>query len=1395
MIPLVAWRGSRHWGELVVTAEAGAVISGAVVRLRGGGEMVGGEVVGGEVVGGEVVGGGFLVGPGLVATCAHVVADALGADPYSPGAPDGPVRLDFPLTPDGADPPVLLDAVVQQWSPIADDGTGDMALLRLTGPPPPHARVPPLRRVDRLWDHGFRVFGFPTDRPDGVWSSGLIRGEQSTRWFQLQSTSGEQRIEGGFSGSPVWDVQSGAVVGMTVAADRGDTTTAYIIPIDQVLGLDPALLPCPYRGLRPFEEEHAGTFFGREAEIDKLVDAVGRMAVVAVAGPSGAGKSSLVRAGLLPRLRAAGTPVVDVRAQPGADLAADLATELGALPAPGSVVVIDQFEELAAVDPAGARRALEQVVRLTGTEPVRAVLTVRWAALDQVVTPELMGALEKGTVLVAPMSRGRLREAILGPAERSPGLAFEPGLVDRILDDAGAEPGQLPLVESLLTDLWERREGGYLTLRAYMAAGGVAGAVAERAERAIGALGPDAIENLRRLFTALARPDRDGRLVRQAVPLAQLPAEQRALLPALADGRLLVVGRAGAADAMVVEPAHQALIDHWPRLRTWLDADRAFLSWRDRVDGQRARWEAEDRADAALLRGAPLAEAAEWLPARARDVGPASQAYLDRSRARQRWEVRRWRVVAAVLAVLGLAAAALSVVAVERRQVLAGQLATATAGTLARESQSRAPADIALGARLALAAWRSDRGHPQARSALAASYLALQSADAELVNVAPATVTRLEAAGDTAIAVGPPHPVAVTGTDGQAARSEELPGTEPAPQLALSPDGRQLADVAPDRTAVRVRDLATPAELRALPDSGRQVGAPRFAPEGTRLMWLSADAAGAVTMRVWDLRSDSEVPNRLGVLAPDTLAVWLTPDPDLVLVRTGAASAATAETRLALRSLTDGAEVAVMPPSSGVVLGGAAVASCAQAGTDPAVVTVTPVGAAIAPLQVRTLGGSCRIGISADGGTLIEPDPAGAPATALARITDLRSGAAHELDLPLGVLADSPAQGFIVETAVAVAGTPDRPVLLAAHHGSVLRMTTRPVLPDEVAGQGAVRTASDDGRYIMTRGGDTLLVEDPNTGERLAALPGVVGEGSRVAFGSEIWVFDPEPDGWTVTRYDVPTLRRTASFRLPVSADPLPTSSELLAGQDVGLTDIETPAGRRLLSISDGLLAVLDPQTGQPLHPPTTLGGSPEERRWFQRAPLLAARPGHPDQAVVTGMDGGLQVWDTERGEHLRTIPTAYRPLEEVRAPRFAIDRAGSRLAVLTPNGTIEVWDLDTGAPLGPAVPAPGVTDLLGFDADGYLVAEGDLAAGAELRFIDLDERREAGSMSLPHGIDGMVGDGKAVRVNGFDGSPPALVPLIAAAWRDQLCSVIRPFTAPEQSVLPPGAGTEEPCS
>lgn len=406
---------------------------------------------------GEVVGSGFLVGTDLVATCAHVVAAALRTDAYDVEPPAATVTIDFPTVPGGT---TVRSARVHRWVPIAEDGTGDVAVLRLAEPAPAGAVMPPLRRVDRLWDHAFHVFGFPDGRWDGVWSTGRIRGGQGTGWYQLQSVAGDQRVEGGFSGAPVWDADTGAVVGMTVAADRDpDVTTAYLVPVEQVLGLDPELLPSPYRGLEPFDEEHAEYFFGRAPEIERLVAAAGANPIVVVAGPSGSGKSSLVKAGLLPRLRGEGTPVAQVRVRPGTPVRDDVAVALREQEAgPGCVLLVDQFEELADADPVAARELLAALVAVATAEDshVRVVLTMRGTAIDEILTPDAADALGAGSVFVGPLDRARLRAAVVGPAERAPGLDFEDGLVDRILDEAGAEPGQLPLVESLLAQLWER---------------------------------------------------------------------------------------------------------------------------------------------------------------------------------------------------------------------------------------------------------------------------------------------------------------------------------------------------------------------------------------------------------------------------------------------------------------------------------------------------------------------------------------------------------------------------------------------------------------------------------------------------------------------------------------------------------------------------------------------------------------------------------------------------------------------------------------------------------------------------------------------------------------------------------------------------------------------------
>ncbi len=61
------------------------------------------------------------------------------------------------------------------------------------------------------------------------------------------------------------------------------------------MALHSAREPAPYRGLLPFQAEHARFFFGREADCQRLLEKLERSAFVAVVGASGSGKSSLVK--------------------------------------------------------------------------------------------------------------------------------------------------------------------------------------------------------------------------------------------------------------------------------------------------------------------------------------------------------------------------------------------------------------------------------------------------------------------------------------------------------------------------------------------------------------------------------------------------------------------------------------------------------------------------------------------------------------------------------------------------------------------------------------------------------------------------------------------------------------------------------------------------------------------------------------------------------------------------------------------------------------------------------------------------------------------------------------------------------------------------------------------
>ncbi|WP_243787703.1 serine protease [Saccharopolyspora gloriosae] len=396
----------------------------------------------------RVLGAGFLIAPGVVATCVHVIGDA---EPMA----------DFPL----------LGSQGHAVEVLERDDELDVAILRLAEPPSGALPVP-ARINGEVRDHRFRTVGFPADLPEGVWVTGRLIGAQGRGRIQMAQDTGHWQIEPGFSGAPVWDEELAGVVGMVVTTTARNAATAHLVPTTALGDAWTAPSRNPYRGLRSFRQEDVELFRGRDTDIDRLRELVDRRDLVAVAGPSGSGKSSLVHAGLAPRLEAAGTRIVELGAH---DEIPEVTTD--------TLLVLDQFEEAVVENPVTAR---ERIAELTGalarSERLRAVLTLRSRSLDDLITRDTVDELNRSVWFLEPMSRAQLAAAIEEPAALVGGLAFEAGLAQRILDDTSDEPGTLPLVSLVLEQLWENRHGAWLTHQAYDALGRVPGALSRHAD-------------------------------------------------------------------------------------------------------------------------------------------------------------------------------------------------------------------------------------------------------------------------------------------------------------------------------------------------------------------------------------------------------------------------------------------------------------------------------------------------------------------------------------------------------------------------------------------------------------------------------------------------------------------------------------------------------------------------------------------------------------------------------------------------------------------------------------------------------------------------------------------------------------------------------------------------
>jgi len=439
----------------------------------------------------------------------------------------------------------------------------------------------------------------------------------------------------------------------------------------------------PFPGLLAYEESDAAIYFGRDDDIRQLIErlnsrrALGGTKFLALLGASGSGKSSLVRAGIVPRLKRdrRGWIVIppfrpqvhplDELAQalaqmlPGKDwrfvqailssenleeslqeLSRDLRAAHGANDA-HILVSIDQGEELfGAANVIEARDFWKLLNTMVGEHlPFIELMGLRADYLGQLQqVPDINARFDEFRLTSLPLER--IRDVIEGPA-RVARLRVDGALVAAAMQDAATEDA-LPLLAFALRELHDRfAENNGLTVDAYRALGDPAAglsplenAVRQRAERVLTEANPKAaqLKALKEAFIpSMVRINAEGEYARRPARLDTLPILALPLLELLTRARLLVMRRDD--NVVIVEVAHEALFRTWPMLNGWLSQEREFLTWRADLERAHMRWATlrGRQRRSALLVARVLGQSQLW-QRRKKQIAPEIQRFVELSK-------------------------------------------------------------------------------------------------------------------------------------------------------------------------------------------------------------------------------------------------------------------------------------------------------------------------------------------------------------------------------------------------------------------------------------------------------------------------------------------------------------------------------------------------------------------------------------------------------------------------------------------------------------------------------------------------------------------------------------------------------------------------------------------
>ncbi len=402
------------------------------------------------------------------------------------------------------------------------------------------------------------------------------------------------------------------------------------------------------------------------------------------------------------------------------------------------LLIVDQFEETFTLTEAEDDRALFlESLRVATADPasrVRVIATLRADFYDRPLRYPRMGELMgSSTEVLGPLTPEELERAIVRPAEHA-GLTVDRALVPQIAADVAEQPGALPLVQYALTELYDRRHEGRLTLEAYREIGGVGGALAASAEHLYASRQPAGREAVRQLFLRLVTPGEGAADTRRRVPLSELSAIEvdasamESAIDTYGRHRLLTFDRDASTREPTVEVAHEALLGAWERLRRWIDEGREDLRMHRRLSDAANEWERSGPEPSFLLTGSRLDQFESWASTTTSRSASSERGYLaasvtrretkspprrlrgERERTLERRSVKRLRALVAVLTAAVVVAGTLTAIILNRNASAQRASSLAAGHELLAAAAKNLDVDRQLAILLALEALRTTQG-------------------------------------------------------------------------------------------------------------------------------------------------------------------------------------------------------------------------------------------------------------------------------------------------------------------------------------------------------------------------------------------------------------------------------------------------------------------------------------------------------------------------------------------------------------------------------------------------------------------------------------------------------------------------------------------------------------